>query len=126
MEYLGKWAVKKSMYPTEEGIKHLTKEELIAAGADSDDLSMFDSVIVIKDDGTMDTLVQVPADQIEEAKAQGAPVDENGCILVETSTWKEENGAYFYEISGETVPFELTEDGLLKYAMGMMLLEKIS
>jgi hypothetical protein len=124
MEFVGKWIVKKTMYPTEEGVKHLTKEELVALGADMDDLRMFDSVIVVKDDGTIETLVQVPADQIEEAKAQGAPVDENGCILVETSTWKEENGAYLYEISGETVPFKLTEDGLLEYAMGMMLLEK--
>ena len=124
MEFLGKWIVKKSMYPTEDGIKHLTKDELLALGCDDEDLQMFSSVIVIKDDGTMDTLVQIPADQIESARAEGAPVDENGCIPVESTVWKEENGEFVYCENGEFVPFTVTEEGYLRYAGGMMLLEK--
>ena len=126
MKYLGKWRVKKTMFPTEEGVKHLTKDEILATGqVDPDDLEMFDGIMEVREDGTFVTLIQVPADQIEAAKADGAPVDENGFICVDQTTWKEENGAYFFEMNGETVPFKLTEDGLLEYAMGMMLLERL-
>ena len=125
MEFLGKWRVKKTMFPTDEGVAFMTKDEILATGqVDPDDLEMFNGIMEVREDGTFVTLIQVPADQIEAAKAEGAPVDENGFICVDQTTWKEENGAYFYEMSGETVPFTLTEDGLLEYAMGMMLLER--
>ena len=70
MDFLGKWIVKKTMFPTEDGIKHLTKDELLALGVD-EDLEMFDSVILVKDGGIMEMLVQIPADQVEAAKAEG-------------------------------------------------------
>lgn len=124
MEFIGKWIVKKTMHFGEDGVKHLTKEELIAVEGDDADLEMFNSIVNIKEDGVIETLVQVPADQVEEAKAQGAPVDENGCICVDKMAWKEENGEILYEENGEFVPFVLTEDGLLRFAAGMMLLER--
>lgn len=124
MKFLGKWIVKKTMFPTEDGIKHLTKDELIALGIE-EDLEMFDSIILVKEDGIVETLVQIPANQVEAAKAEGAPVDENGCICVGSAAWKEEGGEVLYEENGEFVPFELTDDGYLKFASGMMLLEKI-
>ena len=124
MEFLGKWIVKKTMFPTEDGIKHLTKDELIALGIE-EDLEMFDSVIYVKDGGIMETLMQIPADQVEAAKAEGAPVDENGCICMDSVAWKEEDGNFFYEENGEFVPVQLTDDGYLMFASGMMLLEKV-
>lgn len=124
MEFLGKWIVKKTMFPTEDGIKHLTKDELIALGIE-EDLEMFDSVILINEGGTVETLIQLPADQIEAAKADGAPVDENGCICVDSVAWKDENGQFLYEENGEFVPAHLTDDGYLIFASGMMLLEKV-
>ena len=124
MEFLGKWIVKKTMFPTEEGVKHLTKDELIALGIE-EDLEMFDSVILVKEDGIVETLVQIPADQIEAARAEGAPVDESGCICVGSAAWKEENGQIFYEENGEFVPAQFTDDGYLIFASGMMLLEKV-
>jgi hypothetical protein len=126
MEFIGKWRVKKSIYPTEDGMKHLTKEELIAAGVDDEDaLQMFDAIIEIKENGAIDTLIQVPEEMLEEAKAQGADVDENGCVKVESTTWSEKDGRYYYFVGGEDAPLELNEDGLLPFAMGMMLLERV-
>ena len=125
MEFIGKWKVLKTMYFTEDGVKHLTKEEIIAQDGEDADLQMFDAIIEFTEDGAVKTLVHVPADQIEEAKAAGMPIDADGFMLVEESEWKEEDGkAYMAQEDG---PFflELTEDGLLKFAMGMMLLEKI-
>lgn len=124
MDIIGKWIVKKAMYPGEEGMLHLTKEEMIAHGVDEDDLEMFGSVIEFKADGTVETKVQIPADQIEAAKAEGAPVDADGCIVVDSTTWKEEGGAYLYDLGGDFAPLDETEDGLLSFGMGMMLLEK--
>lgn len=125
MEFIGKWTVKKSIYPTEDGMKHLTKEEMLAAGVDEEDLQMFGSIIEFKADGAVDTLVQVPEAMWAEAKADGAELDENGCIKVDSSTWSEKDGKYYYSVGGEDAPLELTEDGLLTFAMGMMLLEKV-
>ncbi len=124
MGLIGKWTVKKSIHPTEDGMKHLTKEELIAAGVEEEDLQMFGSIIEFKTDGTVDTLVQLPEEMWAEAKADGAELDENGCIKVDSSTWSEKDGKYYYSVGGEDAPLELTEDGLLTFAMGMMLLEK--
>ena len=123
MNIVGKWTVKKTMYPTSDGVKHLTKDELIALNVDMEDLQMFDSVINFKDDGTAITLVKIPDEQIEAAKAEGAEIDDDGCVIVESAEWKEENGEYMLD-QGGWMPLSFTEDGLMVYAMGMMLLEK--
>jgi len=124
MDFIGTWKVKKSMVFTDDGMKHLTKEEMIANDIEVES-DMFSAVVVFKEDGTYETMVQIPEDQIEAAKAEGAPVDENGCICVGASTWYEKNGAYYFEQGGEECPIEITEEGLLKFSMGMTLLEKI-
>ena len=126
MGLIGRWKVKKTMYPTEDGIKHLTKEELIALGVcDEDDFKVFDSVIEFKADGTVVTMIRIPAEQIEEAKSEGAPVDDNGWLCVEASVWKEENSKASYKLGDDFVPLDFNEEGLLLYAMGMMCLEKV-
>lgn len=59
---------------------------------------------------------------------------EDGYAVVDSTTWKEEDGRFYYdtgitgEVMGEpTDPFmaiEVTEDGCLLYQMGMILLER--
>lgn len=59
---------------------------------------------------------------------------EEGYAVVESTTWKEEDGRFYYdtgitgEVMGEpTDPFmaiDVTEDGCLLYQMGMILLER--
>ena len=61
-------------------------------------------------------------------------VREDGYAVVDSTTWKEEDGRLYYdtgitgEVMGEpTDPFmaiEVTEDGCLLYQMGMILLER--
>lgn len=59
---------------------------------------------------------------------------EDGYAVVDSTTWKEEDGRFYYdtgitgEVMGEpTDPFmaiDVTEDGCLLYQMGMILLER--
>lgn len=61
-------------------------------------------------------------------------VREDGYAVVDSTTWKEEDGRFYYdtgitgEVMGEpTDPFmaiDVTEDGCLLYQMGMILLER--
>lgn len=125
MEFIGKWHVKKAMYFTEDGIKHLTKDEIIAIEGEDADLQMFSPIIQFCADGAIKTLVSVPAEELEEAKGAGMEIDADGFAVVEESQWKKDGDQVIMDQGGEIVPIEFTEEGLLKYAMGMMLLEKI-
>ena len=61
-------------------------------------------------------------------------VREDGYAAVESTTWKEADGKFYYDtgIQGETLgepvdPFaeiSVTEDGCLLYELGMILLER--
>ncbi len=125
MEFIGKWKVLKTMYFTEDGIKHLTMDEIVAIEGEAADIQMFSSVIEFTADGAVKTLIPVPAEAVEEAKAAGMEIDAEGFACVEQSEWKEEGGIPVMDQGGEVAPLELTDDGLLKFGMGMMLLEKI-
>ena len=93
----------------------------------------YSSVTEITEDGQLTMGMQLPPEAIEDAKAQGAPVTEDGMIVAEQHEWKEENGELFYntgdecEIDGEAVDpwikIEFDEDGLL--VLTMMAFEKI-
>ena len=70
-----------------------------------------------------------------KAASQGAVIDEDGFAPIEQTTWKEENGKFFYdtkvegEVLGETVnPFAeipVDENGCLTIAFGTMILERM-
>lgn len=125
MNIVGKWRVAKTMYPTDEGVKHLTKDELLELNVDQEDLTMFACVIEFKAEGTVETRIQVPPEAVEETRAAGVPLDADGWAVMESSTWKEDETGFSYVLDGESVPLTETEDGLLTFAMGMMLLEKL-
>lgn len=85
-------------------------------------------------DGTVSTLLAVPEEMRVEAARQGVTVREDGYAVMESTTWKEVDGRFYYdtritgEVMGEpTDPFmaiDVTEDGCLLYQMGMILLER--
>lgn len=85
-------------------------------------------------DGTVSTLLAVPEEMRVEAARQGVTVREDGYAVVDSTTWKKEDGRFYYdtgitgEVMGEpTDPFmaiDVTEDGCLLYQMGMTLLER--
>lgn len=125
MNLIGKWKIAKTMFATEDGINHLTKEEIIEAGGDGEDLQLFESVIDFTADGKINTLLKVPEDQIADAKAAGLEIDKSGLAIIDSAEWTEEDGKFFAVIGGESAPLEKTPDGYLLYGMGMMLLEKL-
>mgnify|MGYP001053126318 len=96
---------------------------------------MLTNRIEFTEDGLMNTLMRVPEDKLELAKSQGAVIDEDGFAPIEQTTWKEENGKFFYdtkvegEVLGETVdPFAeipVDENGCLTIAFGTMILERV-
>ena len=86
------------------------------------------------DDGSLNTLMFVPEEMKAEAAEHGVVVREDGYAVIESTTWKEENGKFYYdtktegEVFGEKVdPFAeipVTTDGCLVYSYGTILLER--
>ena len=110
--------------------------ENLPEGDNADEIiMMLTNRIEFTEDGLMNTLMRVPEDKIELAKSQGAVIDEDGFAPIEQTTWKEENGKFFYdtkvegEVLGETVdPFAeipVDENGCLTIAFGTMILERV-
>ncbi len=95
---------------------------------------MLTTKIEFADDGTLNTLMPIPEEMAEEAEAEGIVIREDGCGVIESTVWKEENGKFFYdtkvegEVFGEAVdPFEEIEvlgDGCLRYSLGALVLER--
>ena len=134
MSIIGIWKVKSLItYVPDEGMKSVSVEEAMAID-DQDIQQMAAMMIKITEDGQMVMGINVPPEMVEEAKAQGAPVTEDGMIIAQQHEWKEENGAYFY-LSGnsgtvgdeEISPWEeiaVGEDGTLSMMGGMLIFEK--
>lgn len=137
MSIIGKWKTKKMLAFGPDGMQLMTLDEAKTLDEETAEelvKTMTTTIVDINADGTVYTRIIIPADQIEEAKAQGAPLEADGTIIADRKPWKEENGEYFYdtgeqrEIGGEAVSswdkLSLDAEGYLPYASGMMLLEK--
>ena len=63
MSIIGQWKTKKILFPLEEEIKHYSKEELIEKGAydESEMGMMFNLILDIKSDGTIESFIKLPA-----------------------------------------------------------------
>ena len=71
----------------------------------------------------------------EKAASLGAVVRDDGYAVVESTTWKEQDGRFYYdtkiegEVLGEKVDsfteIPVTADGCLRYGLGMILLERV-
>lgn len=134
MSLIGTWKVKMvGMFDPDNGLKCVPVEEALASG-DEDLAQMAAMVLKIDADGTMMTCVNLPAEIVEEAKAQGAPVTDDGMIIAEVGRYKEQDGKYyrFTGDEGEIDGVQLDgweeislENGLLSMMGGMVLFEKI-
>ena len=130
MNIIGKWKVRELLFPADDGTVSYTPDNL-PEGDCADEIIM----IEFTEDGLMNTLMRVPEDKLELAKSQGAVIDEDGFAPIEQTTWKEENGKFFYdtkvegEVLGETLdPFAeipVDENGCLTIAFGTMILERM-
>lgn len=134
MDIRGIWKVKELRMPAPEGEKVFTPDNL----PDDEQFEGCDKLIRFQtefaEDGVLNTLMFVPEEMKEEATKHGVVVREDGYAVVESTTWKEENGKFYYdtkvegEVYGERVDsfteITITEDGCLLYSYGMVLLER--
>ena len=135
MDIRGIWKVKELRMPTPEGEKVFTPDNL----PDDEQFEEFAKLIQLRtefaDDGVLNTLMFVPEELKAEAAEHGVVVREDGYAVIESTTWKEEDGKFYYdtkvegEVFGEKVDsfaeITVTEDGCLLYNYEIVLLERI-
>lgn len=134
MDIRGIWKIKELRMPTPEGEKVFTPDNIPDKEEFDDIARMMQCTTEFAEDGVLNTLLFVPEEMREQAKAQGAVVRDDGYAVVESTQWKEENGKFYYdtktegEVLGEKVdPFaeiSVTTDGYLVYGYGTILLER--
>lgn len=131
MNITGKWKVKKiGVLQPDFSLKMYTPQELETLEDGDEYLKMAKVIIEFLPDGTMNTLLPVPEELVNQCLEDGMKIVD-GVAIIDSTTWKEKNGEYFYdtkiegEIFGEKVSsFEKLEieDDCILYSQ--MLLEK--
>ena len=134
MDIRGIWKVREVHVPTPEGERIFTPDNPPEEERFESCIEMIQCRTEFAEDGMLNTLMFVPEDMREEAAKHGAVVREDGYAPIESTTWKEEDGKFYYdtgiqgEVLGEPVdPFAeipVTEDGCLLYGLGMIVLER--
>ena len=134
MDIRGIWKVKEIHVPTPEGEKVFSPDNPPEDERFEGSVELMRYLTEFADDGTLNTLMFVPDEMREEAAKHGAVVREDGYAAVDSSTWKEENGKFYYDtkIEGEVLgdkvdsfaEIPVTEDGCLLYGLGMIILER--
>lgn len=135
MNIIGKWKVKKiGVFQPDFSIKMLTPQE-IEAIEDFEDaeeyLNMASAIVEFLPDGRMNTLFPVTKELEEQLIAEGKEIVD-GFGIMDTTTWKEENGEYFYDtkIKGEILGEKVSSFEKLVFEgdcilVSQMLLEKL-
>ena len=134
MDIRGIWKVKEVRVPTPDGEKVFTPDNPPTDERFEGAAEMMQYRTEFAEDGVLNTLMFVPEDMREEAAKHGAVVREDGYAPIESTTWKEEDGKFYYdtgiqgEVLGEPVDsfseIPVTEDGCLLYGLGMIVLER--
>lgn len=132
MNITGKWKVKKiGVLQPDFSLKMYTPQELETLEDAEEYIKIAGSIIEFLPDGTMNTLLPVPEELVNQCLEDGMKIVD-GVAIIDSTTWKEENGEYFYdtkiegEIFGEKVSsFEKLEieDDCILYSQ--ILLEKL-
>ena len=135
MDIRGIWKVREVHVPTPEGERIFTPDNPPEEERFESCIEMMQCRTEFAEDGVLNTLMFVPEDMREEAAKHGAVVREDGYAPIESTTWKEEDGKFYYdtgiqgEVLGEPVDsfaeIPVTEDGCLLYSYGMILLERV-
>ena len=108
MELTGKWVVATMLAFTDDGMKQTPVEEIDTS--DSDMAQMASSFLIISDE-KIETCIQLPAEVIEEARADGAPVSDDGVLVGETYPIKIENGTVYYNDGSSGMIMDNVIDG---------------
>ena len=134
MDICGIWKVREVHVPTPEGERIFTPDNPPEEERFESCIEMMQCRTEFAEDGVLNTLMFVPEDMREEAAKHGAVVREDGYAPIESTTWKEEDGKFYYDtgIQGEVLDepvdsfseIPVTEDGCLLYGLGMIVLER--
>ena len=134
MDIRGIWKVREVHVPTPEGERIFTPDNPPEEERFESCIEMMQCRTEFAEDGVLNTLMFVPEDMREEAAKHGAVVREDGYAPIESTTWKEEDGKFYYDtgIQGEVLSepvdsfseIPVTEDGCLLYGLGMIVLER--
>ena len=135
MDVRGVWKVKEVHVPTPDGEKVFTPDNPPEDERFEGAVEMMQYRTEFAEDGTLNTLMFVPEDKRDEAAKHGAVVREDGYAPIESTTWKEADGKFYYdtgiqgEVLGEPVDsfseIPVTEDGCLLYGLGIIVLERV-
>ena len=134
MDIRGIWKVREVHVPTPEGERIFTPDDPPEEERFESCIEMMQCRTEFAEDGVLNTLMFVPEEMREEAAKHGAVVREDGYAPIESTTWKEVDGKFYYdtkvegEVFGEKVDsfaeIPVTEDGCLLYSYGMVVLER--
>ena len=121
MDVRGVWKVKEVHVPTPDGEKVFTPDNPPEDERFEGAVEMMQYRTEFAEDGVLNTLMFVPEEMREEAAKHGAVVREDGYAPIESTTWKEADGKFYYdtkiegEVLGEKVDsfaeIPVTEDG---------------
>ena len=139
MKYLGRWRIHSCMsFDEENGVVYKALDEMLEQDpADDTAAQMKNTVIEFTEDGSILTLMRIPEgtpqEALDQARASGMVILDDGFAVLESKQWKEEDGQVKFdsgiqgEIMGEKadpwVPVSEDGDGLLVYLT--MKLERI-
>lgn len=133
MNIVGKWKVKELRLPTPDGVKVFTPDTL-PDGEDFEEFARLAACLTeFASDGVVYTLMNVPEEYMEAARSEGVEF-RDGMGIIETTSWKEQDGKFFYDtkVEGEALgnqvdPFaeiKVDENGCLLYNFETFLLER--
>lgn len=129
MSIAGKWKVKKIMSFAEEEPKLITMAEFEAIPEKDEEMAqMASSVLDITEDGKLAMMIPIPAEAIEEAKAEGAEVTDDGFVIADRFEWLKKDNEYFClneSMGTDPMPLKLDEEGGLEFMGGLLIYEKI-
>lgn len=133
MNIVGKWKIKEFRIPNPDGVQIFTPETLPESEDYEDFAQMARTLIEFTADGSLDTLMPVPEEMIEQVQNEGMEI-RDGFAVIKSTAWKEQDGKFFFdseidgEILGEAVdPFmeiKVLPDGTLLYNMDVLVLER--
>ncbi len=135
MNIVGRWKVVKVAVLGEDfKMKLVTENELNSITDDESYKQLISAVIEFTADNKVLTLAPIPEDKLEEAKAEGVTITDDGYCVMDESDWKEENGRCFYNTGNKGtildeeidpyMPLEVDEEGCMLFSGGLMLLKK--
>ena len=129
MSIAGKCKVIKIMSFDGEEPRLITMEEFEAFPEKDEEMAqMASSVLDITENGKLTMLIPIPKEAMEEAKAEGAEVTDDGFVVADRMEGLKRDYQYFCLSEGmgtDPMPLVLHEDGCLEFMGGLLIFEKI-